>query len=121
MVGHRFKTIAQTASQEKCKREFLRRSRKYATLYDRSIPSSFFYLFSEKKKSRNNSLNKERKERNDYIFDHSFEMKLKKKEGEKNTFTPIVGYGDNPRNLCLESEQASCNLTEAESCIDRHF
>lgn len=48
-------------------------------------------------------------------------MKLKKKEGEKNTFTPIVGYGDNPRNLCLESEQASCNLTEAESCIDRHF
>lgn len=81
----------------------------------------FFLSFLGKKKSRNNSLNKERKERNDYIFDHSFEMKLKKKEGEKNTFTPIVGYGDNPRNLCLESEQASCNLTEAESCIDRHF
>lgn len=81
----------------------------------------FLSFLGKKKKSRNNSLNKERKERNDYIFDHSFEMKLKKKEGEKNTFTPIVGYGDNPRNLCLESEQASCNLTEAESCIDRHF
>lgn len=49
-------------------------------------------------------------------------MKLKKKKAkeEENTFTSI-GYGDNPRNLCLESEQASCNLTEAESCIDRHF
>lgn len=47
------------------------------TLWPIDAPSSFFYLFSEKKKSRNNSLNKERKERNDYIFDHSFEMKLK--------------------------------------------
>lgn len=48
LVGHRFKTIAQTASQEKCKREFLRRSRKYATLYNRSIPF-VFYLTSGKK------------------------------------------------------------------------
>lgn len=85
-----------------------------------------FFIFSRKKKKVEEQLAQQRKKRKKRLHFRSFfrneiKIKKKKKEGEKNTFTPIVGYGDNPRNLCLESEQASCNLTEAESCIDRHF
>lgn len=83
----------------------------------------FFLSFLGKKKKVEEQLAQQRKKRKKRLHFRSFfqnEVK-KKKEGGKNTFTPIVGYGDNPRNLCLESEQASCNLTEAESCIDRHF
>lgn len=70
LVGHRFKTIAQTASQEKCKREFYKTlSKVHDTLrpIDTFVFSSYF---SKKKKPRNNSLvrSKERKEKIIFSF-----------------------------------------------------
>lgn len=69
LVGHRFKTIAQTASQEKCKREFYKTlSKVHDTL--RPIDTFVFSSYFSKKKPRNNSLvrSKERKERIIFSF-----------------------------------------------------
>lgn len=124
LVGHRFKTIAQTASQEKCKREFYKTlSKVHDTL--RPIDTFVFSSYFSKKKNRGTTRSFDRKNGRKELYFRFFrdgrsENKMKRKGKRKNTFTPI-GYGDNPRNLCLESEQASCNLREAESCIDRHF
>lgn len=69
LVGHRFKTIAQTASQEKCKREFYKTlSKVHDTL--RPIDTFVFSSYFSKKKPRNNSLvrSKVRKERIIFSF-----------------------------------------------------
>lgn len=73
LVGHRFKTIAQTASQEKCKREFYKTlSKVHDTLrpIDTFVFSSYF---SKKKTEEQLARSIERTEEKNYIF-VSFEM-----------------------------------------------
>lgn len=74
LVGHRFKTIAQTASQEKCKREFYKTlSKVHDTL--RPIDTFVFSSYFSKKKKTEEQLARsiERTEGKNYIF-VSFEV-----------------------------------------------